>query len=135
MKQRIVIAVVPGEPGRKLLDDAPRMLAKGSVVHYLESLIASDGLFFYSHHLDHWSMGDSFKWFLRPKSKVRLLKNGSSEFYVIRRDLLQLRAVPRNDEERLLHALLRSAKSIYRRAAPDAFLFVLREVLDVSTIL
>ena len=108
------------------------MLAEGSVVDYFQSLIASDGVLFYSDHLDLWSMGDSFDRCLRPKSQLRYFEAGSSQLYAIPRDLLRLRASPRNEEERLFRAVLQSAKSIYRPDASGAFLFVLRQVFGVS---
>jgi hypothetical protein len=132
MKQRIFITVIPGASAEHLLDRAAKMLAEGSVIDYFHSLIASDGVLFYSDHLDLWSMGDSFDRFLRPKSQLRYFDARSSQLYAIRRRLLQLRASPRNDEERLFRAILQSAKSIYRRAAPEPFLFVLRQVFGAS---
>lgn len=132
MKQRIFISVIPGAPALHLLDCAQTMLAEGSVTDYLQSLIASDGLLFYSEHLDLWSMGDSFNRFLRPKSRLLYFDGGGSQLYAIRRDLLQLRAAPRDDEERLLRGLLQSAKSISRRAEAEAYLFVLRQIFGLS---
>jgi hypothetical protein len=132
MKQRIFITVIPGAPGEHLLDCAQEMLAEGSVVDYIQSLIDSDSVLFYSDHLDLWSMGDSFDRFLRPKSRLRYFVAGSSELYAIRRDILQLRAAPRDDEERMLRALLYSAKSIYKSATLDTLMFVLRQVFKAS---
>jgi len=132
MKQRIFITVVAGTPAEHLLDHAQRMLSEGSVLDYLQSLIASNNVLFYSDHLDLRSMGDSFDRFLRPKSRLRYFEAGSAELYAIRRDLLHLRALPRDDEERIFHALLQSVKSIYKQAAPEAFLFILRQIFGAS---
>lgn len=132
MKQHIFISVIPGAPALHLLDCAQTMLAENSVTNYFQSLIASNGVLFYSEHLDLWSMGDSFNRFLRPKKHLRYFDEGGSQLYGIRRDLLQLRAPARDDEERLLRGLLKSAKSIYKRADSEAYLFVLRQVVGTS---
>jgi hypothetical protein len=132
MKQHIVIAVVSDAPAKHLFDRAHEMLAGGLVDAYFKSLTCSDDILFYSQHLDLWSMGDSFERLLRPKSRLQYFDGGSSQLYAIRRDVLQLRASPRDEEERLLRTLLLSAKSFQRRTAREAFLFVLRSVFDAS---
>ena len=128
MTQRIFITVIAGPPGEHLLANGQKMLAEGSVITYVHSLIDSQDVHFYSDHLDLWSMGDSFDRFLRPRTRVQYFDGGSSHLYAIRCDLLRTPPEPRDEEERLLRTLICGAKAFYRRAEPAALLFVLRQV-------
>lgn len=128
MTQRIFITVISGAPAEQLLANAQKMLAEKSVVAYVHSLIDSQGIHFYSDHLDLWSMGDSFDRFLRPRSRVQYFDGRSSQLYAIRCDLLRSPAAPRNEEERLLRTLICGAKAFYRHTEAASFLFVLRQV-------
>jgi len=131
MTQRIFITVIPGAPGEHLLANAQKMLTERSVVPYVQSLIDSQGVRFYSDHLDLWSMGDSFDRFLRPKSRVQYFDGGSSQLYAIRCDLLRTPVAPRDEEEQLLRTLICGAKAFRKPSEATAFLFVLRQVFTV----
>ena len=121
MTQRIFITVIPSAAGECLLANAQKLLAEGLVVAYVHSLIDSQGVHFYSDHLDLWSMGDSFDRFLRPRSRVQYFDGGSSQLYAIRCDLLRTPAAPRDEEERLLRTLICGAKAFYRRTEVGLF--------------
>ena len=87
---------------------------------------------FYNEHLDLWSMGDSFDRFLRPRKHVRFFEHESCQLHAIARDRLRLRAVARDDEERLLRDVLDHAKRMYQGGS-GCYLFLLRRVRGTSS--
>ena len=132
MKQSVLITVLPAKESKALVEAISQHLDRRTVEVFIRSLVDRDRVVFHSEHLDLWSMGDSFELLLRPKKYLRCFSADSTILYTIPRDRLRLSAPARDDEERLLRDLLRHAKSLYRKAAPDAAIFVMRSVFEVS---
>jgi len=132
MQQTVTLIVVCGSSGRKLFASAQKLLTASGFRFDPEPLRQKSHLAFYMTYLDVWSMGNTFERFLYPKKEVRKYESGVSSLWAIRREKLSLRNTARNEEERRLKECLSQARSAYRQATDESYLFMYRSVICCS---
>ena len=130
MTQRIIIIALARGPGDHLLGDAVQMLAEKTFRTRAEALVEENRVLFFSEHLDARSVGDSFERLLRPKSQVSFVEHSDEQLYAIPIPKLTMRLPPRDREERLLHNLLRTARSFADGVDSEGWIFVWRKGIN-----
>ena len=131
MEQFVTVFVLCGRAGRELFEQVQSKLTCDGLQWDRDAMISVGQVAYWNHHLDLWSMGDSFDRFIKSHDTLSV-SSGAHQLICCGRESCEIEGEARTEEEARLKEILTQAIQAYGGAMNELYLFQIRSVFTAS---